>query len=215
MFVVRCLGLKSGVHLLQRFAIGLMLWFAVCCSAIADTAPFSPVPPPIEVSALIEAPIKDVWNAWTTSAGLPTFMGLQAEIDAKPRGVFRVTFELDKETPLDRGNDGIVVAVEPLSMLSVTWMTPMNMPTLRGNSTNLAIYFESMDEGRRTRVRIVNTGYGVGPDWAAAYQYNVRGWARVLTALDYRFKTGPINWEWAIKELKKTGAWPWARKPPQ
>ena len=191
--------------------------FATLCS-VATAGPDSvipasgPVPPPIEVSAIVEAPVEEVWKAWTTSEGIPTFMGFGAEVDARPRGVFRVIFNVDKSALLDRGNDGIIVAIEPMSMLSVLWMTPMNMPNLRGNSTSLMIYFQKIDDGKRTLVRIVNAGYGLGPDWAAAYQYNVRGWDRVLQGLQYRFKTGPIDWKWAMEEFRKTGAFPWWRK---
>jgi uncharacterized protein YndB with AHSA1/START domain len=167
------------------------------------------VPAPIEASVLVPAPIEDVWNAWTTSQGVPTFMGLGAEIDARPRGVFRVAFDLARTAPLDRGNDGIVLAVEPQRMLSVSWMTPMHMANLRGNSTLLTVYFEKLDDPGSTRVRIVNSGYGVGDDWAAAHAYNVNGWPRVLSALEYRFRTGPIDWDWAMREMRKSGRWPW------
>ncbi len=172
------------------------------------------LPPPIEASIVADAPLAEVWSAWTTSTGVPTFMGFEARVEAQPRGLFRVTFERARQAPLDRGNDGIVLAVQPMRMLSVSWMTPIHMASLRGNSTNLAIYFDAVDGGQRTLVRIVNTGYGTGPDWAAAHAYNVRGWRNVLAALEYRFRNGPIDWDKAMEDRRRDGKWPWTRGLP-
>lgn len=166
----------------------------------------------IENSAIVDAPIKEVWEAWTTSEGLPTFVGLDAAVEAKPRGVFRIVFQPDGNDPIARGVDGTIIAIEPMKMLSVTWMTPMHMPELTGNSTSLVLYFDEINNGTQTRVRLYNSGYGVGPKWVEAYEYNLKGWDRVLSTLEYRFETGPIDWEWAIKEMKKGAGWPWWRE---
>lgn len=188
--------------------------FAVAVVALAFSAPLSAfeIPKPIENSAIISAPLEEVWDAWTTSSGLPTWVGLGAEVDAKPRGVFRVTFQPDQADPIARGNDGTIVAIEPMKMLSVTWMTPMHMSGLTGNSTSLVIYFDELNDGKQTRVRLINSGYGIGSEWDEAYAYNVKGWDRVLSSLEYRFETGPIDWDWALKEMKKGKGWPWWRE---
>jgi formylglycine-generating enzyme required for sulfatase activity/uncharacterized protein YndB with AHSA1/START domain len=172
----------------------------------------SVLPAPIEAEVVVDAPLANVWAAWTTSTGVPTFMGFEAQVEPRPRGLFRVTFERAAKTPLDRGNDGVVVAVQPMRMLSVSWMTPMHIAVLRGNSTTLAIYFDALEGGQRTLVRIVNTGYGTGPEWAEAYAYNVRGWRNVLAALEYRFRNGPIDWDKALADRRKDGKWPWTRE---
>jgi uncharacterized protein YndB with AHSA1/START domain len=195
---------------IKTLGVGLAICTAITFTARADSSPPALLAP-IENSAVVDAPIEDVWKAWTTSEGPPTFVCFGAEIEATPGGVYRVICNVDGKTPLDRGNDGRVVAIEPMKMLSVTWMTPMHMQSLRGNSTSLVLYFEKIDDGRRTLVRLVNTGYGVGEEWDAAYQYNVRGWDRVLSALEYRFKNGPIDMKWAATQLKDTGKMPWWR----
>jgi uncharacterized protein YndB with AHSA1/START domain len=196
---------RARSTVLLAVAVGL----SVVGGAQQAVAPGAQPPAPIEASTIVAASPAEVWAAWTTSSGVPTFLGLGAEIDARPRGVFRVAFDLTKTAPLDRGNDGIVLAVQPQRMLSVSWMTPMHMASLRGNSTLLTIYFEPTDDPRQTRVRVVNSGYGVGEVWAAAHAYNVKGWQRVLSALEYRFRTGPIDWDWAMAEMRKSGRWPW------
>ncbi|MCU0760317.1 MAG: SRPBCC domain-containing protein [Steroidobacteraceae bacterium] len=198
-----------AVHRAARVA---WLWtlaaIAACSAARAQDAGLAPLPPPIEASIVVDAPLDEVWEAWTTSAGVPTFLGFEAQVEARPRGTFRVTFERAKSEPLDRGNDGMVLAIQPRRMITISWMTPMHMASLRGQSTLLAIYLDPLGE-RRTQVRIVNTGYGTGPEWSAAYDYNVRGWRNVLKALEYRFRNGPIDWDVAMKHRKERGRWPW------
>jgi uncharacterized protein YndB with AHSA1/START domain len=161
----------------------------------AGAADGAPYPEPIRKTVMVDAPLEQVWDAWTTSRGIPTFMGYQAEVDLKPGGAFRVIFDADAAEPLDQGNDGTVVAVDPGKMMSVTWMTPMFMPELRGHSTSLVIYFRSRCDGRRTRVDLVNTGYGWGSRWLEAYEYNRKGWGTVLSRLVHRFQHGPIDWK--------------------
>lgn len=122
-------------------------------------------------------------------------MGLGAEIDLRPRGAFRVIFNRTGKSPLERGNDGQILAFEPMEMLSITWMTPMFMPELSGESTNIVLRFIPLCRGTKTRVDLVNSGYGSGPKWREAYAYNSKGWVTVLSRLAYRFKYGPINWD--------------------
>lgn len=157
---------------------------------------------PINRSVVVDAPVAEVWRAWTTSKGVPTFMGLDAEVDLRPRGTFRIVFNRAGKTPVERGNDGQILAFEPMEMLSITWMTPMFMPELSGQSMNLVLRFMPLCGGSKTRVDLVNSGYGSGPKWREAYAYNSRGWVIVLSRLSYRFKYGPINWD-TFKEDSK------------
>jgi uncharacterized protein YndB with AHSA1/START domain len=150
---------------------------------------------PIHRSVVIDAPVAEVWKAWTTSEGVPTFMGLSAEIELRPRGTYRVLFDRAGKSQIERGNDGQILAFEPMEMLSITWMTPMFMPELRGESTSIVLRFMPLCAGSKTRVDLVNSGYGSGPKWREAYAYNTKGWVTVLSRLAYRFKYGPINWD--------------------
>lgn len=158
---------------------------------------------PIQRSVVVDAPVSEVWATWTTSSGVPTFMGLDAEIDLKPRGTYRVLFDRAGKTPIERGNDGQVLAFEPMDMLSITWMTPMFMPELRGSVMSVVLRFMPLCGGSKTRVDLVNSGYGNGPKWREAYAYNSRGWVTVLSRLAYRFKYGPINWATFANDSKE------------
>jgi uncharacterized protein YndB with AHSA1/START domain len=178
---------------------------AAAHSSLAAAAEPAVYPEPIRKTVIVDAPVSQVWNAWTTSDGVPTFMGYQAEVDLRPGGVYRVVFKTGETDPLDRGNDGRVVAVDPGKMLSVTWMTPMFMSELRGNSTSLVLYFSPLCEGSKTRVDLVNTGYGSGSRWLEAHAYNRKGWGTVLSRLVFRFRHGPIDWKTFKEEPRGPG----------
>jgi uncharacterized protein YndB with AHSA1/START domain len=160
---------------------------------------------PIINHAIVGAPVAEVWEAWTKSEELTKFVGRGAEIDPRPRGLFRVVFFPERVSPVDRGNDGLILSLEPQRMLTFTWMTPLNMKGLRGNSTVVSLHFTPLD-ATTTRVDLLNTGYGQGEEWQAAYDYNVKGWDRILAALEYRFKIGKaIDREAELEKMRTTG----------
>lgn len=163
----------------------------------------SNTPPPITNYAIVDAPIEKAWSLWTDASAMPEFMGFDAEIDLRPGGVYRVIFVPTAPTPIERGNDGVIIAMDPMRMLSVTWMTPMHMEELRGNSTSLTLYFTAIDGGKRTQVDLMNTGYGTGKAWRQAYDYNVKGWDRVLSHFQYATNVGPIDWKQRASDLKR------------
>lgn len=170
------------------------------------------LPPAIRNAAVVEAPVEQVWQAWTTRDGVKSFLGLDGEVEARPGGLFRVIYQPGAATPQARGNDGRVLAIEPMRMLSVTWMTPMHMKALAGQSTVLTLYFSPVDGGRRTRVELINTGYGTGALWREAHAYNVKGWDRVMSGLEARFRHGPLPWDRLISGLKAGGGLPYWRE---
>lgn len=169
-------------------------------------------PPPISNTVIVKGSIEDAWALWTQSDRMTEFMGFDAEIEAKAGGAYRVIFAPDADTPLARGNDGIILAMEPHKMLSFSWMTPMHMKGLQGNSTVVTLHFTELNDGRGVQVDLINTGYGLSKDWRAAYSYNVRGWDRVLTHFEYAIEVGPIDWVKRAKDLKRDGTLPMWRE---
>lgn len=163
----------------------------------------SHTPPPIRNTAIVESSIEDAWKLWTDDTAVTDFLGYEAEIDLRPGGRYHIVFVPDAPTAIDRGNAGHVVAIDPMRMLSITWMTPMHMDELRGNSTSLVLYFTAIDGGKRTQVDLINTGYGTSTAWRRAYDYNVKGWDRVLSHFQYATDVGPIDWKKRAIDLKR------------
>lgn len=149
----------------------------------------------IDLSLNINAPISEVWSAWTTENGAKTFFAPDCKIELKPGGAYEMFFNLDAPAG-ERGGEGmIILAIQPEKMLSFTWNAPPTLPTVRGEMTHVVVRFEEIDP-EITRVSLVHDGWGEGSEWDLAHEYFVRAWGDiVLPRLKYSFESGPIHWD--------------------
>jgi uncharacterized protein YndB with AHSA1/START domain len=143
----------------------------------------------------LEAPVADVWTAWTTEEGLETFFAPGAHVDLRVDGLYEIFFN-PSAPPGQRGGDGMrLLVVEPHKRLAFTWSAPPDQVYARGQRTVVTLDFAEAGEGR-TRLRLTHWGWGEGPEWDRAYDYFDRAWrAFVLPHLKHRFEEGPIDWE--------------------
>jgi uncharacterized protein YndB with AHSA1/START domain len=172
----------------------------------------SVTPPPIVNTIIVDGTLDDAWALWTDENRMPEFMGFDAKIEAEVGGAYQVIFVEGADSPLKRGNDGRIVAMQEKRMLSFTWMTPMHMADLSGNSTLVTLYFTPIDGGKKVQVDLINTGYGLNEKWREAYAYNVRGWDRVLAHFEYAMENGPIDWVQRAQDLRRDGTLPMWRE---
>jgi len=47
----------------------------------------------IETRESIPAPIDEVWRSWTTSSGVSAFLGVEADIDCRRGGKYKIYFD--------------------------------------------------------------------------------------------------------------------------
>jgi len=151
--------------------------------------------------ATVKAGIDDVWNAWTTTAGIKTFFAPDARIEARPGGAFEIYFN-PYARPGMKGADGMVVlAVQEKKLLSFTWNAPPHLPEVRGQRTSVTVRFRTAGEGL-TEVRLTHGGWGEGGQWDKAYDYFDKAWERVLASLGKRFAEGPVDWTSWLAQVK-------------
>jgi uncharacterized protein YndB with AHSA1/START domain len=147
----------------------------------------------IQKSVVVAAGIDDVWDAWTTEAGIVSFFAPACNIDVRVDGPYEILFDPGAE-PGSRGAEGCrVMAVEPKKMLTFTWNAPPHLSEVRKQWTHVVVRFEETG-GSTTRVSIWHDGWGEGGEWDQAFDYFMRAWAVVLSHLEYRFSTGPVDW---------------------
>jgi uncharacterized protein YndB with AHSA1/START domain len=141
-----------------------------------------------------QASMEDVWQAWTTEAGVCTFFAPRAHIDLCPGGAYEMFFDLD-EQPGRQGGEGMhFIAIQPKQMLSFTWNAPPELPTVRGEMTHVMVRLYPLAE-KSTKVTLRHDGWGSGGEWDLAFAYFERAWLQiVLPRLKYRFVVGPIDW---------------------
>lgn len=103
-------------------------------------------------------------------------------------------FDLEAPEGLRGGEGCVLLAIEPLSMLSFTWNAPPEIPLIRIQRTHVTILFESVST-LQTHITLKHDGWGTGADWFSAKSYFKRAWSRVvIPRLIQRFTSGPIRW---------------------
>src|SRR5262245_60762921 len=142
--------MKEG--LMHRLLLGLLLVFAAAHVHAQETDR-------LRLEAVIDAPVDAVWDAYTTKAGLESWMVPHADVDLKVGGKFRTHFEPTGKIGDDQTIEHTILSFEPKRMLSLKMLkTPAGFPFERSFSQLWSIvYF--MPEGGKTRVTEVTMGF--------------------------------------------------------
>ena len=129
----------------------------------------------IRGEVVVDAPVRDVWTAWTTEDGIRSFFAPECNIDLRVDGPFEMFFLLDGQTG-KRGGEGVrFLAIQPERMLSFTWNAPPHLPEARRQWTHVVLRFSEVD-GDRTRLTLVHDGWGEGGQWNEAFSYFEHAW---------------------------------------
>jgi uncharacterized protein YndB with AHSA1/START domain len=149
----------------------------------------------IREEVVVDAAVEDVWNAWTTEAGIRTFFAPAARVDLGVDGLYEILFDPRAEAG-QRGAEGMrILALQPKKMLAFTWSAPPHLPGVRMQRTHVVVRFREVSGGR-TRVVLTHDGWGEGEEWDEAFAYFSKAWRNtVLPRLKQRFLVGPIDWD--------------------
>jgi uncharacterized protein YndB with AHSA1/START domain len=156
----------------------------------------------------VKANVADVWNAWTTTAGVKTFFAPDAKIEPRVDGLYEL-YMLPTAPAGGRGSDDMrILALQDKKMLSFTWNAPPSLPEARKQRTVVIVRFNARGE-QLTDVTIHHVGWGEGGpnnEWDKAYDYFVKAWPNVLKNLKKRFDDGPIDWTPWLNRLNSAPA---------
>jgi len=170
----------------------LALFTLAAVTAFASRAQ-QPAPPTshttdaaLTIEVTIPAPIDQVWQAFTTSAGLSTWLAPNCTVDLRPGGDWLAHF------PGTTGG-GTILAFTPQKELVLSALAPAKFPEVRSTRTHAVFQFASLGPNQTT-VSLTQTGWHTGPEWDAAYEYLTAGNAQLLASLHHRFIAGPTDW---------------------
>jgi uncharacterized protein YndB with AHSA1/START domain len=135
----------------------------------------------------IPASLDDVWNAFTTSDGLSTWLTPKATVELRPGGGWTAHF------PGGGSGGGTIQSFVPKQRIVMLAMAPPQFPHVREEGTTATWEFRAMDP-KTTRVTMRQTGWKQGEEWDKAYEYLAQGNAQLLQTLQVRFVKGPIDW---------------------
>ncbi|MGH9241101.1 MAG: SRPBCC family protein [Vicinamibacterales bacterium] len=138
--------------------------------------------------AIVNAPVNQVWDAFTTKGGIESWMAVSGDVDPRVGGKMRVTHrkgaDLDGETAIHQ----TILSVDPQRMLSFrTVKSPEGFPFAATiGRTWTVIYFDALD-ANRTRVTAKMLGYGSDPELQKMRAFFEVGNKATLDALVKRF----------------------------
>jgi uncharacterized protein YndB with AHSA1/START domain len=141
----------------------------------------------------VNAPASAVWRAWSSTAGLQSFLAAKANVELAIGGAYEVFFDPSDERFSTKGCK--LMSYVPQEMISFQWTLPRDMfPELAGSPTWVVVQLRPAGADR-TEVSITQLGWGTGENWDRAYDHMPAGWQMVAKQLEQRFESGPIDWE--------------------
>lgn len=151
----------------------------------------------LRFEVVVPGPRDSVWQAFTTSAGLDTWLWKDCTVDLRRGGGWTVNF------PGGKTGGGTIERFHRGRDITMHALAPEQFPTVRARGTTAEFRFDAEGD-TATRVRLRQTGWQTGAEWDSAYDYLAAGNAQLLGQLRYRFKHGPIDWQ--ALEQKSSGA---------
>jgi uncharacterized protein YndB with AHSA1/START domain len=109
---------------------------------------------------VVNAPVADVWAAFTTKAGIESWMVAHTDIELKVGGRWRTHYDPKGELGDAGGIEHTILALDPMRMLAFrTVKSPAKFPFKKALETMwTVVYFEDAGQGR-TRVTTVCLGF--------------------------------------------------------
>lgn len=166
-------------------------------ASLDTTAPSLPSPRELVIQVEVPAPIHAVWQAFTTSDGLSTWLSPGAVVDPRPGGEWTAHF------PGGSTGGGTIVSFVPERELVISALAPDQFPHVRAERTKAVFQFES--RGESTVVRLTQSGWKQGAEWTRAYEYLMAGNAQLLSTLHHRFVSGPLDWKKVFGDASAKG----------
>lgn len=160
----------------------LILVALVCGSTSARAADS------IAVEGVVDAPVSAVWKAWTTSAGLESWLAPHADIDLRINGLMRTQYE-PKGKLGDAGTiENQVLAFEPERMFSIrVAKAPADFPFRKVIGAMWTVVYLTAQGSDRTNVRIVGLGFAADEESQKMKAFFEQGNALTLTELQKHF----------------------------
>ena len=160
----------------------------VCISLSAELS--AQTVEPLIHEGVVNAPIGVVWNAWTTSEGLQSWLAPHAEIDLRIGGTMRANYDAAGSLSDEQTIENTILSYDPGRMLSIrVSKPPADFPfsaTIRQMWT--VVYFDEVDSGQ-TSVRVVSMGFTDASESQAMRAFFDQGNAVTIRQMQERLPT--------------------------
>lgn len=148
----------------------------------------------IKLNIEVNAPVSQVWKAWTTEDGVKSFFAPGCKINLIVNGEYEMYFDPLGEVGSRGGEGNKILAIDHERMFSFTWNAPPKYPEIRKQKTVVILHFEKLDDNK-TMLHFIQIGWGDSEEWGKVYDYFSYAWSKiVMPRLQWRFVRGPIDW---------------------
>ena len=143
---------------------------------------------PIVSEVMINAPVGRVWDAFTTKAGMESWMVAHGDIELRVGGRMRTSYRKDADLDGETAIHQTILSIDPERMLSYrTVKSPAGFPFAATiGHTWTEIYFEPLDADR-TKVTVKMLGYSSDAESQKMRAFFEVGNRATLEALVKRF----------------------------
>ena len=142
----------------------------------------------LKFEVVVPARPAEVWAAFTTTAGLNSWLWRDCTVELREGGEWTVHY------PGGATGGGTIVSFDTGRRLTLHAMAPEKFPEVRRTGTTAV--FEIAPEGdSASKVTLTQTGWKEGKEWDDAYEYLAQGNAQLLGQLYRRFTQGPLKWQ--------------------
>ena len=147
-------------------------------------------------SVVVAAPLAAVWTAFTTTDGYVSWAMPVASVDFRVGGTIEASYVRGAKLGDTNNIRNEIIAYAPERMFAIrNRNAPPDAPFDVGTFQSLHTVVLFDDEGgSRTRVTIVQPGYGAGEKFAKLWSFFEWGNGATLAALRDRFVNGPTDW---------------------
>jgi uncharacterized protein YndB with AHSA1/START domain len=150
-----------------------------------------------QISVIVEAPVKNVWKAFTTDEGFTRWAVPVGHITLGNDGMMESSYRLSSKIGDPDNIKNRIVAYLPERLIVLhnehvpkgAPFDPVLIATLR-----TVIELQDLGDGR-TKVTESGVGYGEGPGYDSMYAHFRDGNAEELASLAQSFRIGPVDWK--------------------
>jgi uncharacterized protein YndB with AHSA1/START domain len=166
-----------------------VILFAGLALLLAITPLWSAPQDPIVTEAIIDAPLAEVWQAFTTRDGIESWMVAKTDIDLRPGGLWRTSYSKDSNLNDDASIHQMILAYDPGRMLAFrTIKPPKNFPFPNAIAKTWTVtYFETVGDSR-TKITAHMLGFGDDDESQKMRAFFERGNKTTLDNLAKKYK---------------------------
>jgi len=142
----------------------------------------------IVTEGVVAAPVSAVWTAWTTPAGLKSWLAPHVDFDLRIDGLMRTNYD-PKGSLGDPGTiENKVLSFEPEKMLSIRVAKAPERFSFKNKIGEMwtVLYFQPTPDGK-TMLRIVGLGFGSDEESQRMKDFFTQGNAFTLSQLQKHF----------------------------